>query len=112
MVGTLSFPRGIVESELQASLDETYGREVVTVRGGGEYNWYSEVHDNKAYTTFFLEYRLPPNQSRSDTIEVNDAYGDRYTREFPLVTKAIPKYHLKASIQGSDINLLPKDGYR
>lgn len=97
LVGQLTFPRGIVAEELQKKLDDIYGKNVVVAQSDW-YVWNSEDEKN-ARTTFSLEYRLPPNQSRTDKISVKDAYGDTYTREQSLTTKAIPKYHLKASIQ-------------
>ncbi len=110
MMWTLTFPRGVIEKDLQKELDDVYGEGVVTAHN--QENQRSMTDETKADTEYSLEYHLPPDQSRTDTIKIKDAYGDTYSRDQSLAVKSIPKYHLKASLQWSDINLLPKDGYR
>ncbi len=97
MIGQLTFPRGVVAKELQKELDDTYGKDVV-VAHSDNYRW-DGGDTTTADTTFSLQYKLAPNQSRTDEISIKDAYGDTYTREQSLVSNTIPKYHRQASIQ-------------
>lgn len=107
MMGTLTFPRGIVTTDLQDAFDTAWGEGVVEVA----MPYYDMVSSEKekAFTSFTLSYTLPPNSSRSDTLQIKDAYGDDYAWNHSISVGEIPKYHQLVTLQGTEINLLPQE---